>query len=105
MIGQRIMHYRYVRDMSLQELANKAEMSLLYLQRVEQNIYPYLSVQYVERVAEVLQIPVENLINTPSHDTLESEWMDVVIEAMESGISKESFRQFIQENKEKNNEI
>lgn len=97
MIGQKIKQYRLQKKMSLSELANKAGVAKSYLSSIERNLQTNPSVQFLEKIAAVLGITVNDLLDDgTSGKELDSEWAKLVQEAMESGISKEEFREFLE---------
>ena len=63
------------------------------------------SIQFLEKIATVLGVPVDTIIlEHPNKEDLDSEWMKLVQEAMESGVSKEQFKEFLEYNKWKGNQ-
>lgn len=105
MIGERIKQLRKVKGLSLSELAEKAGVAKSYLSSIERNIQKNPSVQFLEKISSVLGVTVNQLIeqNEDQEVQLDSEWATLVREAMNSGVSKEEFRQFLEFNKWKLN--
>ena len=102
MIGQRIKNYRMQKKLSLSELAERAGVAKSYLSSIERNLQSNPSVQFLEKVSVVLGVSVNTLIDGEyKYDTneLDSEWTKMVREAMDSGVSKEEFREFLEFNK------
>lgn len=100
MIGERVKKLRIEKKMSITELAEKAGVAKSYLSSLERNLQTNPSIQFLEKIAGVLDVPVDALLfNYPNRDTLDSEWTKIVEEAMKSGISKQQFREFIEFNK------
>lgn len=100
MIGERVKELRLEKKMSLSELAQRAGVAKSYLSSLERNLQTNPSIQFLEKIAAVLGVPVDSLIlDQPNKDELDSEWLQIVKEAMESGVSKEQFREFIEFNK------
>ncbi|KON89783.1 transcriptional regulator [Sporosarcina globispora] len=100
MIGDRVKKLRQDKKMSLSELAEQAGVAKSYLSSLERNLQTNPSIQFLEKIAGVLNIPVDHLIHEQiNKDELDSEWMKIVKEAMESGVSKEQFREFLDFNK------
>lgn len=100
MIGERVKKLRQEKKMSLSELANQAGVAKSYLSSLERNLQTNPSVQFLEKIAAVLGVPVDSLIlDQPNKEDLDSEWIKIVQEAMESGVSKEQFREFLEFNK------
>lgn len=105
MIGDRVKKLRQEKKMSLSELALKAGVAKSYLSSLERNLQTNPSVQFLEKIASVLGIPIDSLIlEQLNKEDLDSEWMKLVQEAMTSGVSKEQFREFIEFNKWKENQ-
>ncbi|WHY78734.1 helix-turn-helix domain-containing protein [Neobacillus sp. WH10] len=100
MIGDRVKKFRLEKKMSLSELAEQAGVAKSYLSSLERNLQKNPSIQFLEKIAVVLNLPVEHLIHEQIDKTeLDNEWLNLVQEAMTSGISKEQFRDFLEFNK------
>ncbi|NEU29558.1 DNA-binding anti-repressor SinI [bacterium LRH843] len=100
MIGDRVKILRQEMKLSLSELAEQAGVAKSYLSSLERNLQSNPSIQFLEKIAAVLHVPVDHLINEqPDFDDLDSEWIGIVKEAMDSGVSKEQFREFLEFNK------
>ena len=102
MIGKRVQKLRQDRGLSLSELAERAGVAKSYLSTIERDIQSNPSIQFLEKIAAVLQVPMDALLfepeeRDPSH--LDPDWLKIVQEAMNSGISKEQFREFLEFNK------
>ncbi|MFE7151934.1 helix-turn-helix domain-containing protein, partial [Heyndrickxia sporothermodurans] len=97
MIGQRIKNFRLQKQLSLSELAEKAGVAKSYLSSIERNIQSNPSVQFLEKIAAVLGISVNSLLHEEIEKTdeneLDSDWELLVREAMNSGVSKDEFRE------------
>ncbi|MBU5213729.1 MULTISPECIES: helix-turn-helix domain-containing protein [Heyndrickxia] len=107
MIGQRIKKFRLQKQLSLSELAERAGIAKSYLSSIERNLQSNPSVQFLEKIAAVLGISVNLLLHDQIDETntteLDSEWESLVREAMNSGVSKEEFKEFLEFNKWKIN--
>jgi len=102
MIGKRIQQLRKEKGLSLSELAERASVAKSYLSSIEREIQSNPSIQFLEKVAGVLEVPVDSLIHPDQEEVLkhiDEEWMKLVKEAMASGISKEQFKEFLEFNK------
>ncbi|WP_026689246.1 helix-turn-helix domain-containing protein [Alteribacter aurantiacus] len=104
MIGERVKQYRKERGLSLTELADRASVAKSYLSAIERNIQSNPSIQFLEKIAGVLGITVDHLLkdkveNTSTESNIDEEWQTLVREAMNSGVSKEEFRDFLEFNK------
>ncbi|KOP71064.1 helix-turn-helix domain-containing protein [Cytobacillus solani] len=100
MIGERVKLLRKEKKMSLSELAEQAGVAKSYLSSLERNLQTNPSIQFLEKIAAVLNVPVDHLIHEqPNKEELDSEWMKIVQEAMNSGVTKDQFREFLAFNK------
>ncbi|MBM7585296.1 XRE family transcriptional regulator of biofilm formation [Bacillus pakistanensis] len=100
MIGERVKKLRQERKMSMTELADKAGVAKSYLSSIERNLQQNPSVLFLEKIAGALSVPVDALLHDSADEQhIDSEWIKIVEEAMDSGISKEQFREFIEFNK------
>lgn len=105
MIGDRVKKLRVAKKMSLSELADQAGVAKSYLSSLERNLQTNPSIQFLEKIAAVLNVPVDHLIHEQiNKDELDSDWMALVQEAMNSGVSKEQFRDFLEFNKWRNDQ-
>ncbi len=97
MIGKRIQTIRKEKGLSLSDLAAKAGIAKSYLSSIERDIQSNPSVQFLEKIAAVLDISVQSLLNAEvNEDSLDPEWIKLAQEAAESGVSKEQFREFLE---------
>lgn len=99
MIGDRIKQLRKNKGLTLSELAEQAGVAKSYLSSIERNLQSNPSVHFLEKISSVLDVPVNTLINGENEEhtnVLDPEWMLLVQEAMNSGVSKEEFRQFLE---------
>ncbi|MGF2618200.1 helix-turn-helix domain-containing protein [Rossellomorea vietnamensis] len=105
MIGERVKKLRQERKMSMTELADKAGVAKSYLSSIERNLQQNPSVQFLEKISKALNVPVDSLLyDTVEDKHIDSDWVSIVEQAMDSGISKEQFREFIEFNKWKLNQ-
>ncbi len=113
-IGENVKKFRINKGLSLSELADRAGVAKSYLSSIERNIQSNPSIQFLEKIASVLDITVESLLHDTNdedmNEILDAEWMDLIQEAMKSGVSKEQFREFLEFNRwkirqEKNSDI
>lgn len=100
MIGERVKKLRLEKKMSLSELAEQAGVAKSYLSSLERNLQTNPSIQFLEKISAVLNVPIDYLIHEQiDKEELDSEWMKIVKEAMNSGVSKQQFRDFLEFNK------
>ncbi|MGM0836105.1 MAG: helix-turn-helix domain-containing protein [Bacillota bacterium] len=105
MIGERIKKYREQRKMSMSELADRAGVAKSYLSSIERNLQSNPSVQFLEKVSSVLGVSVNTLLHdNDEKENLDREWATLVREAMDSGVTKDQFRDFLEFNKWKINQ-
>lgn len=105
LIGERIKQLRQEKKMSISELAEKAGVAKSYLSSIERNLQTNPSIQFVEKIGTVLGVSVNELIqgdSSKAEDQLDDEWLKIVQEAMESGVTKEQFREYLEFNKWRN---
>jgi XRE family transcriptional regulator of biofilm formation len=100
MIGDRVKRLRQEKKMSLTELAEQAGVAKSYLSSLERNLQSNPSIQFLEKIAAVLGVSVHYfIVNKPEMDQLDPDWVDLVKEAMASGVTKEQFREYLELNK------
>lgn len=102
MIGKRIQQLRKDKGLSLSELAERAGVAKSYLSSIEREIQSNPSVQFLEKVASVLQVPVDTFLYPNPEEVernLDQEWVQLIKDAMNSGISKDQFKEFLEFNK------
>lgn len=105
MIGERIKKYREQRKMSMSELAERAGVAKSYLSSIERNLQSNPSVQFLEKVSSVLGVSVNTLLHDEeNNENVDREWTLLVREAMDSGVTKEQFKEFLEFNKWKINQ-
>lgn len=108
MIGERIKKYREQRKLSMSELAERAGVAKSYLSSIERNLQSNPSVQFLEKVSSVLGVSVNTLLHDEGDseykESLDREWATLVREAMDSGVTKEQFKEFLEFNKWKINQ-
>ncbi|MBU9712110.1 helix-turn-helix domain-containing protein [Evansella tamaricis] len=109
MVGERVKKYRKEAGLTLTELADRAGVAKSYLSALERNIQTNPSIQFLEKIAAVLNITIDHLLKDmdnmePAGDDIDTEWRKLVLEAMNSGVSKEEFRDFLEYNKWKINQ-
>jgi len=101
MIGERIKKLRLQHGMSLTELAERAGVAKSYISSIERQLQSNPSIQVLDKISEVFNTTAENLLKDDVDVTnvIDSEWMKILQEAIDSGIPKEELKQFIEFNK------
>ncbi|OZU88812.1 transcriptional regulator [Virgibacillus indicus] len=105
MIGEKIKNLRQDKKMSLSELAERAGVAKSYLSSIERNLQTNPSIQFIEKISKVLNVSVNDLIqddNSEQINNLDNEWLKIVQEAMNSGVTKEQFKEYLEFNKWRN---
>lgn len=98
-IGERIRQLRQERKMSISELAEKAGVAKSYLSSIERNLQTNPSILFIEKISHVLGVTVNDLIQEDAPEaiaSLDREWLEIVQEAMELGVSKAQFREYLE---------
>ncbi|MEH7549368.1 helix-turn-helix domain-containing protein [Neobacillus vireti] len=98
MIGKNIFEIRKKKGLTLSQLAERANISKSYLSNIERNLNQNPSIQVVKKIAFVLDVDIENLLNTGgiqnNQQFEDSEWIDFVNELKKSGIDKVELREY-----------
>lgn len=84
--------------MSISELAEKANVAKSYLSSIERDLQSNPSIQFIEKISHVLGVSVNDIINDQaahSSEELDKEWLNIVEEAINSGVTKEQFREYL----------
>ncbi|MCM3767932.1 helix-turn-helix domain-containing protein [Neobacillus niacini] len=100
MIGKRIKRLRQEKGFSISELAKRADVSISYLSQIEREIQSNPSLQFLIKVSIPLETTIEYLLgNPPANDSqemkLEDEWKRLIHNAIEAGLEKEDFREYL----------
>ena len=78
-------------------LAEKAGVAKSYISSLERDLQTNPSIQFLEKISRALDIPMDTLLHGDyAKGSLDSEWLEIVEEAMKSGVSKEQFKDFIE---------
>ncbi|SHM97068.1 helix-turn-helix domain-containing protein [Gracilibacillus kekensis] len=108
MIGPKIQELRKRKRMSLSEVAEQAGVAKSYLSSIERGIQSNPSIQFMEKVGKVLGVSVNELLMSQSDEeikeNLDDEWLRLAEDAMNSGVSKQEFKEFLEFNKWKQNQ-
>ncbi|HSU80410.1 MAG TPA: helix-turn-helix domain-containing protein [Candidatus Angelobacter sp.] len=105
MLGAKIKKLRESKGLSLSECAERASVAKSYLSTIERGLRSNPSIQFIEKIADVLNVSVTSLINdettleetlAKANQELDKDWLDLVKEAMDSGIEKNEFKEFLE---------
>lgn len=105
MIGERIKKLREQKGYSLSELAELAHVSKSYLSGMERDLNKNPSIHFLLKVAKPLDVSIEFLLtgknleglDLENGDTfkLDPEWKKMIEKAIEDGINKDDFKEYI----------
>lgn len=100
LIGEKIKKMRENKQLSISELAERAGVAKSYLSSIERNIQSNPSIQFIEKIGQVLGVTVNELLHDDTtKEDLDDEWLEIVQEAMDSGVSKQDFKEYLAFNK------
>lgn len=102
MIGIKVKYLRTKKGYSLNELAELAGVSKSYLSYIERGIQENPSLQILSRLAETLETSVDALLDKGDFSNLDEEWILLIKEAIENGITKDDFAYYLSFMKFKN---
>lgn len=94
-IGKVIRKMRLMRQLSLAQLANRAGVTKSYVSYIERNPDCNPSVDVLERLCNALEIDVDLVLHPNSSQKVD--WLDLVHYAQLSGITKQQFQEFIEQ--------
>lgn len=95
MIGERIFELRKQQGLSLSELAERAGISKSYLSNIERNLNRNPSIQVISKIASVLNVDLIKLLTKDIYEEpLDKEWVELVTELIDSGISKGEIQEY-----------
>jgi XRE family transcriptional regulator, master regulator for biofilm formation len=105
MIGERLKKLRKQKGFSITELANLAKVSKSYLSNIERDLNKNPSIHFLMKIAKPLEVSIEFLLKgNNQEDTqtendrkgiLDKEWENIIEKAIENGINKDDFIEYI----------
>ena len=103
LIGEKIKQLRQEKNMSISELAEKAGVAKSYVSSMERNLQSNPSIQFIEKIGNVLGASVNEILRDDQaadiEEHLDGDWLKIVQEAMDSGVTKEQFKEYLAFNK------
>ena len=105
MVGERIRKLREDKKMSMSELAEKAGVAKSYLSSIERNVQSNPTIQFIEKVSKVIGVSVNDLISIDGSTNpaeIDNEWLKILHDAIELGVTKKQFREFLDFHKWRN---
>lgn len=104
-IGERIQKIRLEKGIKLSELADRSSVAKSYLSNVERNIQKNPSISLLQKIANALNVSVHMILYGEAYAgelQADPEWVQLMQEAVLSGVSKSQFKEFIEFQKWKN---
>ncbi|MBO0958277.1 helix-turn-helix domain-containing protein [Neobacillus sp. MM2021_6] len=100
MIGERIKQLRQKKSYSITELARLADVSKSYLSQIERGLQSNPSMQFLKKISIPLDTSLDYLLldGDPQgkfEAKLDDEWMVLFQQAMENGLKKEEFKEYL----------
>jgi XRE family transcriptional regulator, master regulator for biofilm formation len=97
MVGERIKELRIKKGYSISELAKIAGVSKSYLSYIERNVQRNPSLQFLSKIAITLDTSIEYLLGDDSEEEhLDEEWVALLRQAIEDGVSKDEFQKYLE---------
>ncbi len=106
MIGERIRRIRRAQGLSMTEVAKRAGFAKSYVSSIERSNQRNPSIHFIEQVAKALGVSVNELLHgeeEKQNQGLDEEWTKLVQEAVELGLTKKQFREFMEFTSWRNN--
>lgn len=96
MIGDRVKRLRKERDLSISELAVITGVAKSYISSIERNIKSNPSILILEKIAEGLDVPLLTILSeNKTAENIDSEWLSLLKKAINTGLTKDQFEEFI----------
>ncbi|MFC7062321.1 helix-turn-helix domain-containing protein [Halobacillus seohaensis] len=99
MIGDRIKESRKTQKLSMGDLAEKTGFAKSYISSIERAVQSNPTIQFVEKIALGLNVSVDYLIHgneKVQSRGIDEEWVELVLESMDYGLSKQQFREYLE---------
>ncbi|PYZ95694.1 transcriptional regulator [Alteribacter lacisalsi] len=98
-MGKRIKKYRLRKGYSISRLAEESGIAKSYISFLERDQRKNPSVETLKKLSGVLNIPLELLMVDEERESvlevLDDDWLRLIKEAKESGVSKEEVKNYI----------
>ncbi|MEI2666688.1 helix-turn-helix domain-containing protein [Rossellomorea sp. LJF3] len=94
MVGDKIKILREKRGLTIIELSTKSGISKSYLSSIERGIQKNPSIQVLEKISDALGISSNHLLCYRTG--IDDDWLQLVKMAIEEGLTKQEFLEFIQ---------
>ncbi|MEI5909121.1 helix-turn-helix transcriptional regulator [Bacillus spongiae] len=99
MVGKKIREMRKIKGFSINELAQKSQVSKSYISSIERGIQRNPSFNVLNRISEALDLPLGDFIVMEQQTSIQEEkvdqtWLSLLNDAVENGLTKEEFIKF-----------
>lgn len=96
-IGEKIKQLRKDHNLSIATLATKANVAKSCLISIERGVETSLSIHFIEKISLALGVSANELIDIEKYhsEPLDVDWLQLVKEAMRSGVTKKDFKNFL----------
>jgi XRE family transcriptional regulator of biofilm formation len=95
LIGPIIREYRKQKGFTLTRLAEEAGIAKSYLSNLERDKQANPSLQVISKISNILDIGIEEF-SYNSNKRLDEDWIELIEEAIEHGMTKDDFRMYIE---------
>jgi XRE family transcriptional regulator, master regulator for biofilm formation len=96
LVGEVLKHYRDERGMTINELSYSAGISKSYISSIERGLQKNPSIQVLQKLADTLNISLNQLLECKTEGfTIDEEWLQLVKKAIEQGLTKQEFLEYI----------
>jgi XRE family transcriptional regulator, master regulator for biofilm formation len=96
LIGERVKKFRKEKNLSISELAVITGVAKSYISSIERNIKSNPSIHILEKIAEGLDVPLLSILSeNETAGYLDSEWLSLLKKAIDTGLTKDQFGEFI----------
>jgi XRE family transcriptional regulator of biofilm formation len=96
LIGETVKRFREEKNLSISELAVITGVAKSYISSIERNIKSNPSIHILEKIAEGLDVPLITILNeNKTVEDLDSEWLSLLKKAIDTGLTKDQFEEFI----------
>lgn len=85
---------RKARKMSLSELAEKTGIAKSYLSSIERGLQLNPSVNVIDKICEGFRVPRSYFIQE-AEPAMDEEWLEIIQEAIQSNVTKEQIKEYI----------
>jgi XRE family transcriptional regulator, master regulator for biofilm formation len=94
MVGDKIKSYREKKGMTIIELSKQSGISKSYISSIERGIQKNPSIQILDKLSAALGVALNQVLDCKPD--IDEEWIQLVTMAIEEGLSKQEFLEYIQ---------